>query len=223
LDPLLPMLESKERDQFDITFSRPPRGENGPVWIHPGEPVFDQLRELVNLGATPHAQRGAVVVDPSSTHSYLLHLASVTILRRADPSLFALKTDEVLEQSLVAVRQHEDGTMTVRPIEEFLLLEPRRGGLPLDAQRLAVSAQGRIEEARAFMVSTVAKELTQKHRDRLNADLASRIEFLRQGFFYEQKELVESRTVWSKRRRENHPLAEREIARIRDLQRAWEA
>ena len=222
LDPLLPMLESKERDQFDITFSRPPRGENGVVWIHPGEPVFDQLRELVNLAATPHAQRGAVVVDPSSTHSYLLHLASVTILRRADPSLSALKTDEVLEQSLVAVRQHEDGTLSVRPIEEFLLLEPRTGGLPLDAQRLAVSAQGRIEEARAFMVSTVAKELTQKHRDRLNADLASRIEFLRQGFFYEQKELVESRTVWSKRRRENHPLAEREIARIRDLQRAWE-
>jgi superfamily II DNA or RNA helicase len=223
LDPLLPMLEAKTGDYFDITFSRPERGVDGPVWIHPGEPVFDQLRELVNFAAMPHAMRGAVVVDPSSNHSYLLHLASVTILRRADPSLAALKGDEVLEQSLVAVRQHEDGTMTVRPIEEFLLLEPRTGGLPLDAQRLAVSAQGRIEEARAFMVATVAKEFAQKHRDRLNADLASRIEFLRQGFFYEQKELVQSRTVWSKRRNDGHPSAEREIARIRDLQRAWEA
>lgn len=223
LDPLLPTLEAKGRDHFEITFRRPGRGENGPVWIHPGEPVFDHVRELVNLGAMLHARRGAVVVDPSSTHSYLLHLASVGILRRADPSLAALKGDEVLEQSLVAVRQHEDGTMTVRPIEEFLLLEPRKGGLPLDAQRLAVSAQGRIEEARAFMVATVAKQFAQRHRDRLNADLASRIEFLRQGFFYEQKELVESRTVWSKRRREGHPLAEREIARIRDLQRAWES
>jgi hypothetical protein len=57
----------------------------------------------------------------------------------------------------------------------------------------------------------------------LNSDLASRIEFLRQGFFYEQKELVQARTVWSKRRREGHLSAEREIARIRDLQRAWEA
>jgi len=223
LDPLLPMLEAKTGEYFDITFTRPERGVEGPVWIHPGEPVFDQIRELVNLSAMPHAMRGAVVVDPSSTHSYLLHLASVTILRRADPSLTALSGDEVLEQSLVAVRQHEDGTMTVRPIEEFLLLEPRTGGLPLDAQRLAVSAQGRIEEARAFMVATVAKDFAQKHRDRLNADLASRIEFLRQGFFYEQKELVESRTVWSKRRREGHPSAEREIARIRDLQQAWEA
>ena len=62
--------------------------------------------------------------------------------------------------------------MTVRPIEEFLLLEPRKGGMPLDAQRLAVSAQGRIEESRAFMVATVAKDFAQKHRDRLNADLA---------------------------------------------------
>jgi len=223
LDPLLPMLEAKTSDSFDITFTRPERGVGGPVWIHPGEPVFDQLRELVLTAANPHAMRGAVVVDPSSTHSYLLHLASVTILRRADPSLTALNTDELLEQSLVAVRQHEDGTMTVRPIEEFLLLEPRTGGLPLDAQRLAVSAHGRIEEARAFMVATVAKDFAQKHRHRLNSDMASRIEFLRQGFFYEQKELVESRTVWSKRRGEGNPSAEREIARIRDLQRAWSA
>jgi SNF2 family DNA or RNA helicase len=221
LDPLLPMLEAKGPD-FDITFVRPDRGVEGPVWIHPGEPVFDQLRKLVNFSAMPHAMRGAVVVDPSSTHSYLLHLATVTILRRADPSLEALKGDEVLEQSLVAVRQHEDGTMTVRPIEEFLLLEPRKGGLPMDAQRLAVSASGRIEEARAFMVATVAKDFAKIHRDRLNADLASRIAFLRQGFFYEQKELVEARTVWSKRRRDGHPSAEREISRIRDLQRAWE-
>ena len=50
LDPLLPMLESKGRDQFEITFSRPPRGESGPVWIHPGESVFDQLRELETDG-----------------------------------------------------------------------------------------------------------------------------------------------------------------------------
>ena len=42
------------------------------------------------------------------------------------------------------------------------------------------------------------------------------------GGFYEQKELVEARSLWSKRRRENHPSAEREIARIKDLQRAWE-
>ena len=42
------------------------------------------------------------------------------------------------------------------------------------------------------------------------------------GGFYEQKELVEARSLWSKRRREDHPSAEREIARIKDLQRAWE-
>ncbi|HRZ55659.1 MAG TPA: helicase-related protein, partial [Candidatus Paceibacterota bacterium] len=172
LDPLLPMLEAKGRDHLEITFSRPARGENGAVWVHPGEPVFEQLRFQVDTAATPHARRGAVVVDPSSSCSYLLHLAAVTIVRRADPSLKTLATDEVLEQSLIALRQHEDGTMTVRPIEEFLLLEPRTGGLPLDAQRLAVSAQGRIEEARAFMVATVGKEFAQKHRDRLNADLA---------------------------------------------------
>jgi hypothetical protein len=193
------------------------------VWVHPGESVFEQMRFLVESDAAIHARRGAVVVDPSSSSSYLLHLAAVTIVRRADPSLKALAKDEVLEQSLVALRQQEDGSMTVRPIEEFLLLEPKKGGLPLDAQRLAVSAQGRIEEAKAFLVATVAKDFGQRHRDRLNADLPSRIEFLRQGFFYEQKELVEARAVWSKRRRDGHLSAEREIERIRELQRAWES
>ena len=223
LDPLLQVLETKVQGHFDMTFSRPLRGEDGPVWIHPGEPVFDHFRDLVDMAATGHAMRGAVVVDPSSACSYLLHLASVVIVRRADPSLSALSSDEVLEQSLVAVRQMEDGAMSVRPIEEFLLFEPMSGGLPLDAQRLAISAEGRIEEARAFLIGNLAKDFAQKHRDGLNRGLAARIEFLRQGFFYEQKELVEARSVWSKRRRDGHPSAEREIARIRDLQRAWEA
>ncbi len=221
LDPLLPLLEAKGRDHLEITFSRPARGENGAVWVHPGEPVFEQMRFLVERDAATHARRGAVVVDPSSSSSYLLHLARVTVVRRADPSLPALARDEVLEQLLVAVRQHEDGTLAARPIEEFLLLEPKPGGLPLDAQRLAVSAQGRIEEAKAFLVETVVRDFAQRHRDRLNADLASRIEFLRQGFFYEQKELVEARAVWSQRRREGHSTAEREVERIRELQRAW--
>ena len=221
LDPLLPLLEAKGRDHLEITFSRPARGENGAVWVHPGEPVFEQMRFLVERDAATHARRGAVVVDPSSSSSYLLHLARVTVVRRADPSLPALARDEVLEQLLVAVRQHEDGTLAARPIEEFLLLEPKPGGLPLDAQRLAVSAQGRIEEAKAFLVETVVRDFAQRHRDRLNADLESRIEFLRQGFFYEQKELVEARAVWSQRRREGHSTAEREVERIRELQRAW--
>jgi hypothetical protein len=49
----------------------------------------------------------------------------------------------VLEQSLIALRQQEEGTMTVRSIEEFLLLEPRTGESPLDAQRLAASSECR--------------------------------------------------------------------------------
>lgn len=221
LDPLLPLLEAKTGNVLDITFSRPPRDAAGPLWIHPGEVVFDKFCELLEGIAVPHAQRGAVAVDPTSSSSYLLHLGKVTIVRRADPSLPALSKDEVLEQVLVAIRQFEDGTMECRPVEEFLLLEPRNGGLPLDAQRLAVSAEGRIGEAQGFMVSFFAKEMAQRHRDRMNANLSSRIEFLRQGYLFEQKEMLEARTLWSKRRREGHPLAEKEINRIKTLQDAW--
>lgn len=223
LDPFLPLLESKTGDLLEITFSRPERGTISPLWIHPGEPVFDKFRELLGDIACEDARRGAVVVDPTSDSSYLLHLAKARIIRRADPSLPALANDEILEQVLVAIRQFEDGRMEARPIEEFLLLEPRDGGLPLDAQRLAISAQGRVEEARGFLISSVAKNLVQRQRDVMNKDLASRIEFLRKGFLFEQKQLVEARALWTKRRRDAHPSAEKEISRIKALQQAWDA
>lgn len=223
LDPLLSVLADRSSDHFEVTFSRPSRGETGPVWLHPGEPVFDCFRDLLDQAAGADAWRGAVFVDPLTRSSYLLHLAKATIIRRADPTLAALGKDDVLENALIGIRQSEDGSLEVRPVEEFLILEPRKGGLPSDAQRLAVSAAGRIEEAKAYLIGTVARELSRKHRNQLNLDLAERIEFVRQGFFFEQKQLVEARSLWSKRRRDGHPSAEREIERIREQQRAWEA
>jgi superfamily II DNA or RNA helicase len=223
LDPLLSVLADRSADRFEVTFSRPSRGEIGPVWLHPGEPVYDCFRDLLDQAAGADAWRGAVFVDPLTRCSYLLHLAKATIIRRADPTLTALGKNEVLENALVGIRQSEDGSFEVRPVEEFLILEPRKGGLPSDAQRLAVSAAGRIEEAKAYLIGTVARDLSRKHRNQLNTDLAERIEFVRQGFFFEQKQLVEARAIWSKRRRDAHPSADREIERIREQQRAWES
>ena len=94
-DPLLPMLEAKTGDHFEITFSRPDGGGRAGVGLS-GRTGFRSALRLVNFAPMPEARRGAVVVDPSSTHSYLLHLASVTILRRADPSLVALKATKCL-------------------------------------------------------------------------------------------------------------------------------
>lgn len=222
LDPLLPALEAQTNDGMEVTFSRPERGKSGPIWVHPGESVFETMQMVLEDRARMDALRGALAVDPNSQVSYLLHLARVAIVRRSDPSLSVFAQDEILEQSLVALRQDEDGTLTVRPIEEFLLLEPRKGGMPLDAQRLAVSAEGRIEEAKGYLVANVAKKMAQCHRDKLNADLDTRISFLRQGGFYEQKELVEARSLWTRRRRDGDPKAEREIERIKEAQRQWE-
>jgi len=223
LDPLLTVLADRSAAHFEVTFSRPMRGDTGPLWLHPGEPVFDCFRDLLDQAAQEDASRGAVFVDPQTRSSYLLHLAKATIIRRADPTLTALGKDEVLENALVGIRQTEDGSFELRPVEEFLILEPRMGGLPPDGQRLALSAAGRIEEARAYLVGTVARDLARKHRNQLNADLAERIEFVRQGFFYDQKQLVEARALWSKRRRDGHPSADREIECIREQQLAWEA
>lgn len=223
LDPFLPLLSSRDAGGARITFSRRVRGENGAAWVHPGEPIFERFRALVVEASAASARRGAIFVDPAAEASYLLHLASVVVLRRADPTLAALRREEVIEHALVAVSQNEAGVVAVRPVEEFLLCEPASGGLPPDAQRLAVSAGARIEEARAFLVGDVAKAKAQQRRDVINADLTTRLNLLRQGFVFEQTELAEARSRWNQKKREGNRAAEQAIERIRELQRAWES
>ena len=128
------------------------------VWFHPGEPLFEAFRGLVGEHLGDQALRGAVFIDPSAEKPYLFHLAVVSVVREADPELPDLALEETLDCRLVGVKQFEGAQIHVCPVEHLLLLKGGRG-LPASAQRLAAGAKELREQARAFLVERVAREM----------------------------------------------------------------
>ena len=87
IDPLLESLEVYTPQQRQcLTVFRPEQKETA-VWVHPGEPVFEQIRALVSDRLSRQALRGAVFVDPTAEKPYLFHVALVRVIRQADPEL----------------------------------------------------------------------------------------------------------------------------------------
>src|SRR5438270_4543543 len=156
MDWLLPILETYPlpvRDRFTVY---PPRDGAGAMFLHPGEPVFDRLRAYFCDRFSGQALQGAVFVDPTARRPYFYHLAQVFITRQADPTLRALRGDEVLEYRLVGLKHEEGGDVVECPAEQLLLL---RGGdyLPASAVFFAATADRSRELAHAYALSHIAE------------------------------------------------------------------
>ena len=189
MDFLLPELElypEKARDYFSV--SRSNDRENS-IWLRPGEPVFERFRTLVSGRLADAGTRGAVFVDPTTERPYLFHMALLSIVRRADPELSDLATEEVLECRLVGVRQYEGAEVAACPVEHLLLLRGGHG-LPASAQRLAVAANEKKEAVRAYLTERVARELALERQQRLLENLSEREGLVRRGFDYQEAELA---------------------------------
>jgi SNF2 family DNA or RNA helicase/DNA-binding transcriptional regulator YiaG len=217
-DPLLQVLDTySPRQRSCLSFIRPPEHGAG-VWIHPGEPLFEAFRELVKDRLGSQALRGAVFVDPAADKPYLFHLALVAVVREADPEMPDLALEDVLDCRLVGAKQYEGAQIHVCPVEHLLLLKDGHG-LPAVAQRLAVNARTMLEQAQAFMVERVARELANQRRLGLLATLAERESFVRRGFDFREVELAAARIKQSEKARAGNAAAQKELGRIRDQQK----
>ena len=219
LDLLWPVLESySERQRARLTVYRPEDRE-GAVFLHPGEPLFDVLRErvLVKLGA--EALRGAVFVDPSAQVPWLFHLALVEVVRRPDPTYGAQRDEERLECQLLGLRQYPTGAIEECPVEYLLLLKgaaslpPTSGTLP--------QASGNLRDlAQAYAAEKVARPLAERWRLRTREASAEREHFLIRGFDYQEAELAAARAGLNDRVRGGDARAKAELNRVKDRQRA---
>ena len=88
----------------------------GGVWIHPGEPIFDQLSSCVTERFGTDGLKGSVFVDPYATEPYLFHIALVNVIqvddrRSNDESRMSesAPNDRTVEIRLVGLRQNGDG------------------------------------------------------------------------------------------------------------------
>jgi superfamily II DNA or RNA helicase len=216
--PLLEVLETfTAKQRACLSFVRPKDHQSG-VWIHPGEPVFEAFRALVNERLGDQARRGAVFVDPATEKPYLFHVALVSIVREADPEFDDLAQEELLDCRLVGVKQFEGSQIVVCPVEHLLLLKGGRG-LPASGQRLALSAKDLLEQARAFLIERVGRELALARRQAMLASLPERQRFIQRGFDFREAELAAARARQSEKARAGNLGAQKELARVKEQQR----
>jgi len=218
IDPLLPALELyPERARVRLTVSRPKDREDA-IWLHPGEPVFERFRALVSERLGDAGKRGAVFVDPNANRPYLFHLAVLSIVRKADRELPDLAKEETLDCRLVGVRQNEGAEMVLCPVEHLLLLKSGHG-LPAAAQRMAVAANEMKDQAFAFLLERVAREMALERKKNLLESLPERAGFIRRGFDFQEAELASSRAMHAEKAGTGNPKAIEALEEVKRQQR----
>ncbi|MBP9024751.1 MAG: DUF3883 domain-containing protein [Phycisphaerae bacterium] len=221
IDALLHTLEMYPARQREcLTVIRPePDQKATRIWVHPGEPVFERFRALVSDRLGDQALRGAVFIDPTAEKPYLFHLALVSVVRQADAEILDLTNEEVLDCQLVGVKQSEGAELALCPVEHLLLLKGGQG-LPAAAQRLAVTAEKLNEQAEAFIVERVAREIAVQRRKALMDALPEREQFIRRGFDFQEAELAAARVKQSEKSRSGNAAAIKALKEIKEQQRS---
>jgi superfamily II DNA or RNA helicase/DNA-binding XRE family transcriptional regulator len=216
LDPLWPTLETYPVEQQNRLTIHKPESENT-IFLHPGEPFFDRLRDYVCARFSTQAGRGGVFVDPSASEPYLFHLALVEIVRQADESLPPLARSEWLDYRLVGLRQNADGSLVETPVEWLLLL---RGGDGQASRGISIVARARELKttAHAYLSRTVSLRFVEEHRQSLLASLPDRLEFLRRGFTYQENELASMRARYKEKADQGDPRAKGEFTKVKERQ-----
>lgn len=206
MDALLPALEmypEKARDRMTVV--QPPDRDSY-VWLHPGEPVFERFRSLVTERLSEEGRRGAVFMDPTTEKPYLFHLALISAVRSADPEIEDFAREEVLECRLVGIKQYEGAEINICPVEHLLLLKGGYG-LPASAQRLAVIAGTEKEQAHAFLVERVARQMALAIKKNLMETMHERKSFVHRGFDFKEAELAAARAKQSEKARSGNRKA----------------
>jgi len=217
MDPLWPALERyPPNDRNRLTLFRPKNSEHA-IWLHPGEPFFEGFREYVCSTLRQRALKGGVFIDATADSAYLIHVAQITIVRKADPEERYFKEMETLESRLIALKQKEGAEFEECPVEYLLLLKGGTG-VPVSLRRFAMSGNSWRGLALAEM-ERIATNLEEQHQLRIRESLPERERFIRRGVSYQDAELAAARARYSQRARADDPKAKGELTRIKERQR----
>ncbi len=203
-----------------------PKEDDHAIFLHPGEALFERLRELVCARFARDALRGGVFIDAYAPRPYLFHLALVQVVRKADSKLEAFGTDAPVEYRLVGMRQEEGGQIEECPVESLLLLrganEGIGGGVPLAVRTFANTVGAACEHAQAFALQGIGRPIADRHRQILLDSLPEREAFITAGYRYEEDQLLAQRVMKAAQAREGDSKAAADLAAIKDRQRALE-
>ncbi len=189
-----------------MTFYRPASSEDA-VWMHPGEPVFDNFRAAFLARWSSEAKRGAVFVDPHAEAPYLFHMGRAAVVRRDG------ERAETIEISLVGLRQEVDGTVSSCPPEQLLLLRGTDRVAP-GSVPLARSGHRRREEAEEWLAEA-AERMATEHRARIEDLLPERRRWAAHGYDHRIAELMAQRQRLSVDARRGDADAQAELASVK--------
>ncbi len=222
LDPLLSAIETyPPAAQTQFTVYRPD-AKTEAIFLHPGEPVFEVLRQtvLAQLGAA--ARKGGVFIDVTASQPYLFHVALVTVVRTADSAVSGLEREEIVEQRLVALQQEVGGAIQPLPVEHLLLLKAGEGITPSAIGLVAVANQ-LAQAASDHLRQRIAGPLVAAKREEALATQESDELFVRRGFDYRDAELAAARSRRGGKARAGDAAAVKDVAEIKERQRELNA
>ncbi len=217
INPLWSVFETYPEEVRNRLTVHKPTEKDKAIFLHPGEPVFDQLWGQIDAEFEAEASRGTVFIDPTTTEPYLFHLALVTIARKADPHNPHLRRDEIIEQRLVGLKQFESDAVEECPAGYLSLLRGGEG-IPPQAIPLVAKSQSLLQLANAYAVQQIGEGLVQAHRQKLEATLPEREAFLKKGFDYQEIELIQARRKQKEKARSGNTGAKSELTKIRKRQ-----
>jgi superfamily II DNA or RNA helicase len=221
LEPALERYPPRCRARLTVT---PPRADEEAIFLYPGEPLFDRLRDLLWGRYGEEAGRGAVFVDPMARRPYVFSLLRLAVRREAEPGLRALQHPELVQVTLVGLCQEEDGTLRQCPAEQLLLLRAGGGEQQARARQVLQQLGPRWSEltARAltFVRETIGGRLLAERREALLGTVRERRAFLERAFTYQEGELAERRRRLYEKVQAGDGRAKGELTRVKALQQS---
>ncbi len=215
-----------------FTLRRPDSAE-GPIWMHPGEPVFDQFCSSLGSRYREAALRGAAFRDPTAGEPYLFHLARLSVRRRppegetrergaagADGAGRGAEGGEVIESRLVGLRQDDAGRLEPMPLEHLLLLRGATDALP-GAVPVARRARSLIAAAEQWLRTEELAGMVADCRARAETALEAEVEWANRGFDHRLADLVAERQRLGKAAARGEPGAGELLAEVKERQRRF--
>lgn len=181
------------------------------LYLHPGEPVFEALRDLFLGGYAPLGWQGALFYDPDATEAYLFYLGRIALWR--DPP--AGGAPDRLDQHMTGIRRTADGRCVAMPAHTLLTLFPRRPSDPWPAATSLQQLGGDLAPAENFLSAEIGLTALNAWRQGENARLPERRDRLRRAFNLRQVELLRQRRLLGEEAAQGLPAAQ---TRLRDCE-----
>ena len=180
------------RDQ--LTFSRElalPAGSEKPeaVFLHPGEPIFDAIRNRFLEKFNAEGERGAVYFDPQADQPYIFYLARVPVVRKTD------NASHLLEEMLVGIKRFSDGHYEETPAHLLLTLTPRtvQQSIPTALSAEWINLAEETQSVKNFICENFGNPKLFHIREELQSEVENRRRHIQISSNLRKSELLEQR------------------------------